>query len=128
MQEIKLNEKGEVVLYTDNGRMENGKITSEIKGNFNCDEVTAASLYMKGKGVSYMIDITSELFGFFRHEHKMLTDNKAYAEMVTSCQEAVKSFREENLDLHCKNEELKRKIKGYEKNWFVRLFLKRKED
>lgn len=89
MQKLGLNEKGDVVLYTDNGRMENGEITADIHGDFTVDAVTAASLYSKGKGLSVKV-YESDRYGRERPNSYTLTDNdriKEYEEEIRRLEE-----------------------------------------
>lgn len=128
MQRITLNKKGDVVLLTNNGRMENGEVTSEIKGDFVCDEETAASLYLKGRGFSLKVCPPIDCYiGEIQRECYILTDDEQIKQINDTYEENISKWNKLYSDLRATNHKLQRQNEIYENNWFVRLFLKKKK-
>lgn len=146
-QKIEIDKNGKIALLTDNGKLCNGETTTDIHGTFTCEAEVAAAIYANVNNLCAAIECPIPISYLLENSFPVNSGYKEYSSIrIYTNDEKIKELidrletMENNRDnLNQKDRypqykisELKDEITSlniklgkYEKNWFVKMFLKK---
>lgn len=114
MKRVEIDNEGKIIVYAENGRIENGKEYVEISGDFLIDNNSVMRILKKSFLTKTFIDIRN---GTYISSSTFLT-KEDYDKNVKPIYEKIKELEETSKDLLSQNKKMRENVNNYNSKWY----------